>query len=146
VLKIEASGLQVLPAGSVTALQPRADLFLIGHPAERGFWRISASAFLQTDSRSGHMEVWASDMNFAGGNSGGPIVNRNGQAIGLFHGAPPLDLGPIRVSPPQVVWGWRAFEALFGWDDEKLKIAAAVAIDVAMARAQQIIQTQANLP
>lgn len=146
VLKIEATGLPTVVVGAPAGLQRGTPVFLIGHPALRGYWRVSAGAFLQTDRSFGHAELWATGMSFTGGNSGGPLVNERGAVLGVFHGSPPLDVGPIRPSPPELVWGWHAFDQLLGHDDERLRVAASVEIDAAMAIAQRIIQRQGNIP
>lgn len=145
VLKVEATGLRPAAVGSAPALRAGDALFLIGHPAMRGAWRISAGTFSRLDTSSGHTEVWGS-VSFAAGNSGGPLVNDRGEIVGLFHGSPPLDPAPIEPAPPAIVWGWHAFDQLFGADDPTQRTAAAVAIGEAMQRAQQIIQRQGNVP
>ena len=146
VLKIEGSGLQPLAIGDPSALQTGAPLFLVGHPAERGFWRISSGSLGRVDRSQGHDQLLASAMSFAGGNSGGPFVNERGEIVGVFHGTLPASGGAIRPSPPEVVWSWHSFDQLSATDDPLARLAAAAAIDVAMARAQAIIQRQGNVP
>ncbi|MBM3944648.1 MAG: trypsin-like serine protease, partial [SAR202 cluster bacterium] len=150
VLKIQAAGLQPATIGDASALQGGEEILLIGHPAERRFWRISAGDFLQSVSEAGTTyswtSLWIANTSFTGGNSGGPLVNVRGEVVGLFHGSPPLNVAPIEASPPEVIWGWHTFDQLFGFGDEKMKIGASVAISDAMARAQEIIQKQGNLP
>ena len=145
VLKIEATGLQPLAVGDPAALRPGAPLYLVGHPKDRGFWRLSTGPFQETDRSAGHAEILAS-LSFAGGNSGGAFLNERGAMVGVFHGTPTVSAGAIRASAPGIVWGWHEFDQLFGEGNARAKLAAAAAIDVAMARAQQIIQTQRDLP
>ncbi|MGH2378872.1 MAG: S1C family serine protease, partial [Candidatus Limnocylindria bacterium] len=145
VLKIDATGLLPLAVGDPAALRPGAPLYLVGHPKDRGYWRLSTGPFQETDGSEGHAELLAS-LSFAGGNSGGAFLNERGEMVGVFHGTPPTSAAAIRASAPEVVWGWHEFDQLFGEGNARATLAAAAAIDVAMARAQQIIQRQGDVP
>lgn len=80
VLKINASGLPTLPLGDSETLRQGQEVLVLGYPGGLGTEEVSVSRGIVGALRSGWFQT---DATIVRGNSGGPVVDRQGRAVGL---------------------------------------------------------------
>lgn len=124
-------------------------LLAIGHPAGYGNWLTTAGQYIQ------HFESgfdfgstftnYEADIPIYSGNSGGPMVNLNGEVVGLINMSVSAEdipqVGIIKPSPGAIIWDWQSFRSLKQYEDN----AVGIAIADAMRSAASIIQKQGNV-
>jgi len=86
-LKVPANHLKAIPAADSTKLRVGELVFAIGHPwGQRGVVTagiVSALSKVQIRNSNRQLEYIKSDVRLAPGNSGGPLLNAQGQVIGI---------------------------------------------------------------
>ncbi|HXZ05055.1 MAG TPA: trypsin-like peptidase domain-containing protein [Ktedonobacteraceae bacterium] len=86
-LKVPADHLKAIPAADSTKLRVGELVFAIGHPwGQRGVVTagiVSALSKVQIRNSNRQLEYIKSDVRLAPGNSGGPLLNAQGQVIGI---------------------------------------------------------------
>lgn len=95
----ETDGLDPVPIGDTTTLEPGDPLAGVGHPMPTGVWVTTLRAYRSDTDRETEM---ISEGPVAAGMSGAPIFDENGQVVGLhragggirFLDTPRYDIGP----------------------------------------------------
>ncbi len=80
VLKIEATGLPTIPLGDSDTLRQGQELLVLGYPGGVGTEEVSVTRGIVGAVRSGWFQT---DATMLPGNSGGPVVDRQGRVVGL---------------------------------------------------------------
>ncbi len=80
VLKIEATGLPTIPLGDSDTLRQGQELLVLGYPSGVGTEEVSVTRGIVGAVRSGWFQT---DATMMPGNSGGPVVDRQGRVVGL---------------------------------------------------------------
>ncbi len=87
ILKIEADGLAPINVASPDGIRVGQLVFAVGHPwGQKGYVTSGIISAIQTVEQPGtskHITVIRTDAALAPGNSGGPLVNANGEVIGI---------------------------------------------------------------
>lgn len=119
-LRADRSGTP-LPLGSASSLEPGETVVQVGHPGDVGNWLITTGRYLRSSGMDD--EDWDDEVEDdfepvpdlttsapgAEGNSGSPLVNLDGEVVGMTHGGTdqnplPID-GPPEPSEP-IVYDW----------------------------------------
>ncbi|MDQ7851314.1 MAG: trypsin-like peptidase domain-containing protein, partial [Armatimonadota bacterium] len=80
VLKVEAAGLPTIPFGDSDTLRQGQELLVLGYPGGVGTEEVSVTRGIVGAVRSGWFQT---DATMLPGNSGGPVVDRQGKVVGL---------------------------------------------------------------
>lgn len=80
VLKVNASGLPTLSMGDSNTLRQGQEILVLGYPGGVGTEEVSVSRGIVSALRTGWIQT---DATIVRGNSGGPVVDRQGRVVGL---------------------------------------------------------------
>lgn len=80
VLKINGTGLPTIPMGDSSTLRQGQEVLVLGYPGGVGTEEVSVSRGIVGGIRSGWFQT---DATIIPGNSGGPVVDRQGRVVGL---------------------------------------------------------------
>jgi len=80
VLKIDATGLPTIPLGDSDTLRQGQELLVLGYPGGVGTEEVSVTRGIVGAVRTGWFQT---DATMLPGNSGGPVVDRQGKVVGL---------------------------------------------------------------
>ncbi len=95
-LKVEAQGLTPIKRGNSDAVKPGSWVTVIGN----SYGIASAVSFGLVNGIRGDDSLLQISANVAPGNTGGPVLNTQGEMVGLIAGkmSEPINFGPIRIS------------------------------------------------
>lgn len=80
ILKVEADGLPTVPLGDSAALRQGQEVLVLGYPGGVGTEEVSVTRGIVGALRAGWFQT---DATMLPGNSGGPVVDRDGRVVGL---------------------------------------------------------------
>ena len=83
-LETNADGLEELPVGDESALEPGDPLVTVGHPGNAGNWIMSIG---RHDSYEPGIDWLLSTVPTSRGNSGGPLMTVDGEVVGIVSGS-----------------------------------------------------------
>jgi S1-C subfamily serine protease len=137
VLKIDITGAPLLPIVDPASLSVGQSVFQIGHPGGYGYWLITGGEVLRIDSNAGEFDNSGAS---ASGNSGGPVINLNGEVVGLLYGRAGGGFTfDYSRQTTEIIDNWSDFWAL------REQYTSSVDIHVALDVANQIISVNGNV-
>ena len=139
VIKIEANNLPTVEFADSTKLRCGDPLLIIGNPNGYDYWTITGGQFLMTDMDGADL---VTNVPSTQGSSGSPLLNMEGQVVGLLWGTHDRFRKKEQPTPPimvEVLWTWKAFHSLI------IPTSSSVSIESALDLTEKIIHKQTNL-